>query len=640
MDLRQLSASIKTVVLVAGLVSGAVLVVRELRLLQPLELLAYDACLSARHTHAANARIALVTVTEADVLAYGWPLSDAILAQAIQAVAKGQPRAIGLDIYRDVPVPPGTSELQSVLAADARAIGIMKLGEDGSRGVRPPPVLRETQRVAFSDILVDPGGVVRRGLLFLDEGGSSFHSLSLRLALLYLAHEGIQAQPDAGDPEHLRLGKVTIHPLEPDDGGYVQADARGYQFLLDFKESDAPYVAVELKQLLTGAVESSVFRDRIVLLGVAAESVEDRFYTPISRGLGSHQALPGIAIHAQITGQLLRMALDGEAPVAVLPDWQEGLWVLLWAVAGAVLVCLVRSPWWLTILVVGGLFALVTAAFVALTAGWWIPLVPPALAWACSAGLQTGYISHRETVQRALLMQLFSRHVSREVADEIWRQRNQFSDGGRPRPQRMVVTALFTDLIGFTSVAEQHTPETLFEWLNEYMDAMAREVGGHGGVIRQYAGDAVVAIFGIPVARGTEIEIDRDARNAVACALAMEAALANLNRQWKAQGRPTTGMRIGIYTGPVISGTLGGVEHSEYVVVGDTVNTASRLESFDKTFFAPDPEHQPARILIGEPTLARVGREFATERVGEVTLKGKEQPVRIYRVINPEQPGK
>jgi adenylate cyclase len=90
----------------------------------------------------------------------------------------------------------------------------------------------------------------------------------------------------------------------------------------------------------------------------------------------------------------------------------------------------------------------------------------------------------------------------------------------------------------------------------------------------------------------------------------------------------------------VISGTLGGVEHSEYVVVGDTVNTASRLESFDKTFFAPDPEHQPARILIGEPTLARVGREFATERVGEVTLKGKEQRVKIYRVINPGQPGK
>jgi adenylate cyclase len=153
-------------------------------------------------------------------------------------------------------------------------------------------------------------------------------------------------------------------------------------------------------------------------------------------------------------------------------------------------------------------------------------------------------------------------------------------------------------------------------------------------VIRQYAGDAVVAIFGIPVARTTDAEIDRDARNAVACALAMESALAKLNLQWKAQGRPTTGMRIGIYTGPVVTGTLGSVEHSEYVVAGDTMNTASRLESFDKTLFAPDPDDGPARILIGEPTLRRLASEFRTEPVGEVTLKGKEQRVSIYRVIS------
>jgi adenylate cyclase len=197
----------------------------------------------------------------------------------------------------------------------------------------------------------------------------------------------------------------------------------------------------------------------------------------------------------------------------------------------------------------------------------------------------------------------------------------------------MTVTVLFTDLTGFTAVSEKHTPEALLDWLNEYMDAMAREVSGHGGVIRQYAGDAVVAVFGVPVPRQTEAEIAEDACSAVRCALAMETALRELNLRWKAQSRPTTGMRVGIFTGPVICGTLGSAQRSEYVVVGDTVNTASRLESLDKTLFAPDADTRPIRILIGEPTLERLGTGFATERVGEVNLKGKEHAVSIHRVL-------
>jgi adenylate cyclase len=197
----------------------------------------------------------------------------------------------------------------------------------------------------------------------------------------------------------------------------------------------------------------------------------------------------------------------------------------------------------------------------------------------------------------------------------------------------MTVTALFTDLSGFTTVAERTTPEALFEWLNEYMGAMVAEVNRHRGVIRQFAGDAIVAVFGVPVPRRSEAEIDQDACNAVACALAMEQALRELNRSWRARSRPTTGMRVGILTGAVTCGTLGGAQHSEYVVVGDTVNTASRLESFDKTLFAPDADANPIRILIGEPTRARLGDAFVTERVGEVSLKGKSQAVAIHRVI-------
>ena len=171
------------------------------------------------------------------------------------------------------------------------------------------------------------------------------------------------------------------------------------------------------------------------------------------------------------------------------------------------------------------------------------------------------------------------------------------------------------------------------EWLNEYMDAMAQEVSRHGGVIRQYAGDSIVVIFGVPVARESHEETCQDAVNAVECALAMEGALLELNRRWRAQNKPVTGMRVGILTGPVVAGTLGSADRSEYVTVGDTMNTASRLESFDKELFPPDPDTKPCRILIGESTLDYLGGHFETEWVGNVSLKDKEQAVGIFRVL-------
>jgi adenylate cyclase len=152
-------------------------------------------------------------------------------------------------------------------------------------------------------------------------------------------------------------------------------------------------------------------------------------------------------------------------------------------------------------------------------------------------------------------------------------------------------------------------------------------------VIRQYAGDSIVAVFGVPVARRSEAEIAQDATNAVGCALAMEKTLRELNRGWAAQSRPTTGMRVGVFTGPAVAGTLGSAERSEYVVIGDTMNTGSRLESYDKDLFPPDVNDCPCRILIGESTWRYLGDRFTTERLGDVRLKGKDETVGVYRVL-------
>ncbi|HEY3067423.1 MAG TPA: adenylate/guanylate cyclase domain-containing protein [Methylomirabilota bacterium] len=615
--------------LIALAVCFGTLTLRALGTLESLELSAYDWFVRLRPDAAApDTRIALITVTEGDLQTHGWPLSDGVLAEVLQRLARLQPRAIGVDIYRDRPVPPGSERLAATLARPEGIVWVMKFG-DGASGVPAPPALRDTEAVGFNDILVDPGGTVRRGLLFLDDGVRTVSSFALRLALLYLGPAGVTARADPRDERLFRLGQVTIRPLEPNDGGYVAADARGYQFLLDFRGARQSFRAFDLTALLSGKLDASALRDKIVILGVTAESVKDHFYIPHSRTLVTNQQIPGVVLHAHIASQLLHIGIDGARPTVSPPEWQKALWVLLWSALAALLAVVVRSPWRLTFGAVGGLVALTLVDGLAFANGWWLPLVPPAIAWLASAGGATSYLAYRETMERAALMQLFSKHVSKEIAEALWRHRDQFLEGGRPHSQRLVATVLFTDLMGFTSVSEKLAPEALMEWLNEYMEVMAGEISRHGGVINKYIGDSIMAMFGVPVARTGDEEIRADAVNAVQCALALESALERLNHRWRERGLATIGMRIGIFTGPMVAGSLGGADRLEYTVIGDTVNTASRLESFDKELFA----HSPCRILIGEATLRYLGDRFVTERVGDATLKGKEEKIAVYRVV-------
>ena len=235
-----------------------------------------------------------------------WPLSDARLAQVLRILTQYQPRAIGLDLYRDVPVPPGHEELRAILVGNRHIISAMKFGNEVEIGIAPPPVLKHTDQVGFNDILVDPGGIVRRGLLFLDDGNAVAYSFALRLALLYLQAEGIMPQPDASPSPHLRLGDTAIRPLEANDGGYVSADARGYQFLLDYRDASATFPFYSLTALLSGKIDAKVIEDKIVLIGTTAESVKDFFYTPYGRRLQHHQQMPGIVLHAHMVSQLLQ----------------------------------------------------------------------------------------------------------------------------------------------------------------------------------------------------------------------------------------------------------------------------------------------------------------------------------------------
>jgi adenylate cyclase len=232
-------------------------------------------------------------------------------------------------------------------------------------------------------------------------------------------------------------------------------------------------------------------------------------------------------------------------------------------------------------------------------------------------------------------MQIFSRHVSPVLAESIWRQREQFMDGRRPRSRKIVVTVLFSDLQGFTPVAEKMDPLMLTRWLNTYMESMAQLIMDHGGVVDDYAGDGIKANFGVPVPRSSEEELRRDATNAVRCSLAMADRMEELNRQWREHDLPTARMRIGISTGTVVATTIGSPQRLKYTTVGNHVNIAARLESYDKLAGDPWMSGRPCRVLMSESTARCIDDDFQLREMGEVRLKGQEQGIRVFFLEGP-----
>ena len=230
-------------------------------------------------------------------------------------------------------------------------------------------------------------------------------------------------------------------------------------------------------------------------------------------------------------------------------------------------------------------------------------------------------------------MKLYSRHVSKEIAESVWENRDSFLDGGRPRAQKLVVTVLFTDLKGFSTISEKMEPARLYEWLNGYLGAMAQIIQIHGGVLKQFTGDGILALFGVPVPQKSIEAQSEEAVAAVQCALDMGRQLTELSKQWHIDGLPAVSMRAGIHTGEVAAGSVGSDDRFEYAVIGDVVNTASRLESYDKTFADPDKLANRCRILIGAPTHDLLGNKFASKEIGLLEVKGKANKVPVFQIL-------
>ncbi len=380
--------------LASVVITSLVVGVRQLGMLQSLELQAFDHLNQLRPIEGPDPRLLVVSVTEADIQAQNQEmgqgsLSDYSLLRLLLKLEKYQPRAIGLDIYRPLAVQPNYPDLKTDLRQNNSLVAVCKVSDPDTDelGVASPPEIPK-ERLGFSDVIADnDNNTVRRQILHLTppltSRCSTKYAFSLQLALRYLDTKGIKTEVTEGN---LKLGNVVLRRLQSHTGGYKNIDDRGYQLLLNYRpfrslEDIAPQVT--LQDILNDRISPDLVKElknRIVIIGVTAPSASDYWFTPYNAGQQPFQKqIPGVFLQAQMVSQIISAVLDKRPLLWVWHGWSEVLWIWGWAIVGGFFALRLRSLLYLTIAIALALGTLSSMCFLILLNGGWIPLVPSAL---------------------------------------------------------------------------------------------------------------------------------------------------------------------------------------------------------------------------------------------------------------------
>lgn len=416
-----------------------VLSIRWLGVLQAGELALGDLLFRVRPPEPHEARILVVEITEEDIQESGtWPIPDRQINRLLQALNTQQPRAIGLDIYRDLPVQPGHDELVETFVSLETLIAIEQAPDRSSRGVAPPPNLASEQ-IGFNNVVQDSDGWVRRALLYLHVGDELRTSFAMRLAAIYLEDRGLKPKASAQNPKWLQLNQQVFPPLTGNEGPYIRADDGGYQILLNYRDPTR-FDTVSMGEVLAGEVRADLIRDRIVVIGTNANSVKDSFFIPYSgRFVGQPQDVPGVSIHANLISQILSAALDNRPLISVWPESVEGLWTLLWSVVGALVIWKIRNPIQYLAALISLTMLMMGVVYGAFIGGWWIPVVPPLLSLVGSAGVLQGILGYQEEELKRSTE--FLRSVIDNIPDPIFVKDTQY--------RWLILNQAFCDFTGF-----------------------------------------------------------------------------------------------------------------------------------------------------------------------------------------------
>ncbi|MEH2199760.1 CHASE2 domain-containing protein [Nostoc sp.] len=394
---RRLTTTLLSSLAITGLVFG----VRWVGWLESLEIPIFDQMVRSRPTEALDSRLLVITIDDGDLAIQrqnnesliGASISEKSLNKVLAKLNQYQPRAIGLDIYRDFPAK--QPDLITRLQQTPNLVGVCK-GSDSREnitGIKPPPEIPEIN-LGFSDFIHDPDGVIRRHLLFMNQEPTSLcpatFAFSLQLASLYLRPSGIL--PKFTPEGNLQLGKTIFPSLKSRSGGYHDIDANGGQILLNYRSPKQIAQQVKLTQFLASPINPSAIKDKIILIGVTAKGdSQDTWATPYGAPLD--EQMPGVLVQAQMISQILSAVQDGRPLLRVWSLWFEVVWIWGWSLVGGVWAWQKLSLPWLALGVSITSGVLYIVCFSLLISGAWVPFIPSILSLVATVSLMSIYNS-------------------------------------------------------------------------------------------------------------------------------------------------------------------------------------------------------------------------------------------------------
>ena len=586
---------------------------------ESINLLTYDLVLStiqkgSTNKDKAKSKVIVIGIDENDINQFGWPMNDKYLCKAIKTLSQWGAASISLDLYRDVEVPPQNTCLRKIIKTNKKMISIRNIAEN----IPAIPGTPDHQQ-GFNDLVVDSDGVIRRDLVHVSNQELSIRSLALRMLEVANQKPILDKQVEAL-PSEIWLTKNA--------GGYLSLPGAGYQTMLDTNNLENIQTK-SLSDVLNKSINPSEITGKIVLIGSTAKSIKDVYEIPQSRfhSGDSYLRIPGVKIHALRVINLTELIQNEKASIHALKREKTQLLAILLFILGIALAEIPKSLK-VSILSIGvtvisiGLGLILLQAKLNIWVGLSLPISAIVISGVAGAA-RRGLVSQQH---QRVMQKLLGQTSSPAVAEQLWERRNELLQNGRFLGKEQWVTILFTDTCNFTTVSEQLTPSELMNWLNRGMSIAVDAVNKRDGMVNKFTGDGMLAVFGAPLSKGR----NQDARNAIEAAEEIQIKFKELNRKFKKEKTHKMGLRIGIHSGVVLTGSLGNTQRLEYAVMGDTVNCASRLESYEK-----NRQNNLVRVLVSSATRENLGsndNKYFWESWGALKVKGRREELIVYEL--------
>ena len=442
--------------------------------------------------------------------------------------------------------------------------------------VMPYPALAEATSQGFVNTLIDErDGVIRSTFVYLNENGTRTDSFVSAIYEKYMAF----------------LGKEAVYPT--DKGA----------FPFRYSSGVSEYENISLIDVLDGTIPPQAFDDCVVLVGAYAAGMMDAYYVPVDKG----QQMYGVEIHANA----LQALMDGKTLTAV-PDWANGLIAAVIALI-LMLVCEKLSVAKVVIVCIAAIAAKLGAGYLLFGAGYsWDNL--SAVLMAVLIGIYFVALHYyRARAAKQSIEKAFSKYVAPQVVKEIAKNGTyELKLGGENRD----IACLFVDIRGFTPLSESLEPEQVVDILNSYLELTTNCIFRHGGTLDKFIGDATMAVFNAP------FDTDDYVYKAVLAAWDIVQGGNKIEEQFVERYGKHVGFGVGVNCGPAVVGNIGCDFRMDYTAIGDTVNTAARLE-------ANAPR---STVYISGAVYEQVKDRITVEEVGEIPLKGKSKGVFVYSI--------